>query len=234
MAIADLRKDYTLAGLRRRDLEADPIEQFRKWFDEARGLRTSGKLRMLAIRIFKALFLPDGVESVDVNAMTLATADKDGRPSARIVLLKGLDARGFQFFTNYESRKGRELTENCHAALVIYWPHLERQVCVAGVVQKLPAAESVAYFGSRPRGSQIGAWASHQGEVVADRSVLETKWQEAEARFPGEEVPMPPYWGGYVLAPSRIEFWQGRPNRLHDRFRYSRKGEAWAIERLAP
>ena len=171
----------------------------------------------------------------DVNAMTLATADKEGRPSARVVLLKGVDERGFIFFTNYDSRKGNELAENPQAALVFYWSDLERQVCVAGDVTRLPEAESEAYFKSRPRGSRIGAWASRQSEVVRDRTELEQKWQELEVQYPGEQVPKPPIWGGYILAPTRIEFWQGRPNRLHDRFRYSRQADkSWKIERLSP
>jgi pyridoxamine 5'-phosphate oxidase len=167
--------------------------------------------------------------------MTLATADKQGRPSARVVLLKGLDARGFIFYTNYNSRKGRELEANSEAALVFYWPDQEREVCVAGRVTKLPASESEAYFRSRPRGSQIGAWASDQSAVVRDRVELEQKWEQVEKRYPGKEVPCPAHWGGYVLAPARLEFWQGRPNRLHDRFRYARQSDgSWLIERLSP
>jgi pyridoxamine 5'-phosphate oxidase len=170
-----------------------------------------------------------------MNAMTLATADEQGRPSARIVLLKGVDRRGFIFYTNYDSRKGRELAGNPHAALVFYWGDQERQVCVAGEVQKLSREESEAYHNSRPRGSRIGAWASKQSEVVPDRAFLESQWAKYEAEFPGAEVPLPPYWGGYVLAPSRLEFWQGRPNRLHDRFRYARQpDDSWVIERLSP
>jgi pyridoxamine 5'-phosphate oxidase len=213
MAIADLRREYKKAGLRRADLDPNPIVQFKKWFDAAAA----------------------GGEAAEANAATLATADKKGLPSARIVLLKGVDDRGFAFFTNYESRKGRELSENPQAALVFYWPTWERQVCIAGEVAKLPRAESEAYFKTRPKGSRIATWASHQGEVVTDRAVLESRWKEWEAKYPGEDVPMPPYWGGYVLAPARIEFWQGRPSRLHDRFCYSKsEGGSWRIERLAP
>ena len=235
MSIADLRREYNLAGLRRRDLDPDPIAQFRRWFDQATGARASGRIRKCLIRIYKSLFLIQGTEQLDLNAMTLATADREGRPSARVVLLKGLDHRGFIFYTNYNSRKGRELEDNPQAALVFYWAEQERQVCVAGRVNQLPRAESEGYFHSRPRGSQIGAWASDQSAVVRDRGDLEHKWHEFEERFPGPEVPCPPHWGGYALRPERMEFWQGRPNRLHDRFRYTRQPDgAWAIERLSP
>ncbi len=219
MSIADLRRDYCLAGLRRKDLDTDPIVQFEKWFGQARAAHAS--------------LTRDKVE--DVNAMTLATADKQGRPSARVVLLKGVDQRGFIFFTNFQSRKGQELSENPHAAAVFYWPDLERQVCIAGEVTKLSWTESEAYFKTRPKGSRLAAWASTQSDVIANREVLEEKWKKLEAQYPGEDVPMPPYWGGYVLTPVRIEFWQGRPNRLHDRFRYSRlPDKGWQLERLAP
>jgi pyridoxamine 5'-phosphate oxidase len=219
MTIADLRREYNLAGLRRRDLEADPIAQFNKWFEQARS----------------ACARVAGAQLVDPTAMTLATADKQGRPSARIVLLKGVDERGFIFFTNYESRKGQELSENPHASLVFYWPDLERQVCIAGEVSRLSRAESEAYFKTRPKGSRLAAWASTQSEVIPDRAWLEEKCKKLEAQYPGEEILMPPYWGGYVVAPTRIEFWQGRPNRLHDRFRYTRlPDKGWRLERLAP
>ena len=212
MAIADLRREYERAGLRRADLDPDPIVQFKKWFEQATG---GG--------------------AAEANAATLATADKKSQPSARIVLLKGVDDRGFTFFTNYESRKGRELGENPQAALVFYWAAQERQVCISGDVTKLSRSESEAYFKTRPKGSRIATWASRQGEVVENRAVLEDRWKEWEAKHPGDEVPMPPYWGGYVLAPSRIEFWQGRPSRLHDRFCYSKAAAgAWRIERLSP
>jgi len=235
MSIADFRREYNLGGLRRSDLAPDPLTQFNQWFEQAANARAGGRVRRFFIRIYKSILLLTGNPPADVNAMTLATADKEGHPSARIVLLKGVDARGFMFFTNYESRKGRELTENPEAALVFYWPDLERQVCVAGSVTKLPQAESEAYFTSRPRGSRIAAWASNQSEVVPDRAALEKKWNELEAQYPGEKVPMPPYWGGYVLNPTRLEFWQGRPNRLHDRFRYSRAASnSWQLERLSP
>ena len=235
MTIADLRREYNLTGLRRKDLATDPIKQFETWFAQAAGMRTSGRLRELCIRIYKSVFLAGAGERSDVNAMTLATVDAEGRPSARIVLLKGVDQRGFIFYTNYQSRKGRELAGNANAALVFYWPEQERQVCVAGKVLQLPAGESDAYFASRPRGSRIAAWASEQSTVAADRSALEAQWQRYERQYPGADVPRPPHWGGYVLAPERVEFWQGRPNRLHDRFRYTRQPDStWRIERLSP
>jgi pyridoxamine 5'-phosphate oxidase len=235
MSIADLRREYNLTGLRRKDLHADPIVQFQRWFDQARNARASGRIRKFFVRLYKSLLLVGGVEPMDVNAMTLATADRQGHPSARVVLLKGLDERGFIFYTNYQSRKGRELADNPDAALVFYWSDLERQVCIAGRVSEVPAAESDAYFKTRPRGSRLAAWVSYQSDVVADRSVLEAKWKELEKQFPGEEVPRPPYWGGYVVRPYRVEFWQGRPNRLHDRFCYTRQADGpWLLERLAP
>jgi pyridoxamine 5'-phosphate oxidase len=235
MAIADLRHEYNFAGLRRADLDPDPMAQFAKWFEQAAGRRVAGRFRQSLIRAYKSLLQITGNQPIDVNAVTLATADKDGRPSARIVLLKGVDARGFIFFTNYESRKGRELTENPRASLVFYWPDQERQICVAGNVAKLPVAESEAYFKSRPRGSRLAAWASHQSDVIENRAVLEQRWKQLETQYPGNDVPMPEYWGGYVLAPEQIEFWQGRPSRLHDRFRYSKEAdETWRIERLSP
>jgi pyridoxamine 5'-phosphate oxidase len=235
MSIADLRREYNLTGLRRSDLEADPIAQFKQWFDQAAGTRASGRVRKFCIKLYKTVLMAGGAEPIDLTAMTLATADKEGRPSARIVLLKGVDQRGFVFYTNYDSRKGQELAENAQAALVFYWSEQERQVCVAGEVRKLPPAESEAYFKSRPRGSRIAAWASHQSAVVRDRAALEEKWKQSEAQYAGQEVPLPPYWGGYVVCPARIEFWQGRPNRLHDRFRYTRQPDkTWRIERLSP
>jgi pyridoxamine 5'-phosphate oxidase len=235
MSIADLRREYNLAGLRRRDLDSDAIAQFRRWFNQATGARASGRLRKFLIQIYKSLFMIQGVEQLDVNAMTLATSDRQGKPSARVVLLKGLDERGFMFYTNYNSRKGRELEENPQAALVFYWPEQERQVCVAGRVRRLPAAESESYFRTRPRGSRIGAWASDQSAAMHDRQELEDKWKEFEQKYPGEEIPCPAHWGGYVLDPERLEFWQGRPNRLHDRFRYTRQPDGgWKIERLSP
>jgi pyridoxamine 5'-phosphate oxidase len=214
MSLADIRREYNSGGLRRADLEANPIAQFQKWFAQAEAALTKNKL--------------------DVNAATLATADKKGIPSARIVLLKGLDGRGFTFFTNYDSRKGRELVENPNAALTFFWAELERQVGVMGLVEKVSRQESENYFKSRPRGSQLAAWASNQSEAVADRAVLEANWHELEKKFPNE-IPLPPNWGGFVLQPKRIEFWQGRPSRLHDRFSYTRQPDnSWKLERLAP
>ena len=211
MSIADLRKDYTLAGLRRAELDTDPIRQFQKWFQQA---------------------LDAGL--LEPTAMSLATADKQGRPSARIVLLKGVDERGFMFFTNYESRKGRELAANPHSALVFHWGELERQVRVRGTVGRISREESEKYFMGRPQGNKLGAWVSTQSEVISNRTVLEKRLEDFEQKYP-DAVPLPPFWGGYVLLPVDIEFWQGRLNRLHDRFCYTRQADgAWLIERLAP
>jgi pyridoxamine 5'-phosphate oxidase len=235
MSLADLRREYTLAGLRRKDLDPDPISQFQQWFDQANSARASGRWHKFLVRCYKRLLMIGGVEVVDINAMTLATVDPEGKPSARTVLLKGIDSRGFIFFTNYNSRMGRELAANPNAALVCYWPELERQVTIAGTVTKVQDPESDAYFASRPYGSRIGAWASDQSQIARDRTELEQKWKEYERRFPGPEVPRPANWGGYVLSPARLEFWQGRPNRLHDRFRYTRQADnSWLIERLSP
>jgi pyridoxamine 5'-phosphate oxidase len=210
MKIADLREEYKLARLDEGDVAPDPFDQFNRWFDEA----------------VKA-------EHPILNAMTLATVSAEGRPSARIVLLKGVDNGGFVFFTNYKSRKGRELTANPSAALVFYWHELEREVRIDGRVKKVSAQESDTYFGSRPLGSRHAAIASPQSEVVADRTTLETRFTEAATQS-GEQPARPPHWGGYRLIPDAIEFWQGRPNRLHDRLLYTRKGRSWQIERLAP
>jgi len=235
MAVANLRREYSVGGLNRQDLAADPLAQFQSWFGQASAAQSGSRWRQVGIALYKLWHALLGHAPVDVNAMVLATVSRDGQPSARTVLLKGVDPRGFIFFTNYGSRKGHELAENPNASLVFYWPNLERQVCVGGKVTKLPREESEAYFKSRPKGSRLAAWASSQSDVVADRPALEMKWQEVAARFLGEDVPLPPNWGGYALAPARIEFWQGRPNRLHDRFCYAKQGDgSWQIERLAP
>jgi len=234
MALADERREYSLGGLDRGDLADDPVEQFRRWYAEVHDPAGASWIRGVGIALYHLWHALLGRRPADAMAMILATADGRGRPSARTVLLKGIDDRGFAFFTTYESRKGRDLAENPRAALVFFWPALERQVLVSGAVSKLPPAESEAYFRSRPRGSRIAAWASRQTSVVDDRAQLEREWAEAAARFPGNDVPLPPYWGGYVLTPARIEFWQGRPNRLHDRFAYVLDDGRWTVQRLAP
>jgi pyridoxamine 5'-phosphate oxidase len=234
MNLSDFREDYQRGALDRAALGANPIAQFESWFREATGEQSQTRWRKIGIALFKLWSAICNHRPPDINAMTLATADKGGRPSTRTVLLKAVDERGFIFFTNYDSRKGRELAENPQAALTFFWSELERQVCVAGSVTKLPAAESESYFKTRPRGSRIGAWASSQSEPVPDRAFLEARWHELEKRFPGD-IPLPPNWGGYILKPERIEFWQGRPSRLHDRFSYSRQVDgSWKIERLSP
>ena len=234
MPLPDARREYSFGGLDRDDLSPDPLEQFTRWFGDVSESRRGGRLRRIGIALYDLWHALLGHPPVDVNAMVLATADRDGVPSARTVLLKGADGRGFIFFTNYDSRKGRELAENPHASLVFFWPGLERQVLVTGDVTKLPAEESDRYFRSRPRGSRIAAWASNQSAPVPDRAALEEQWRATDRRFPGDDVPLPPNWGGFMLAPRRIEFWQGRPNRLHDRFCYTREASGWRIERLAP
>ena len=209
--LADLRKEYTRAGLTESDVAPDPVEQFRRWFDEA---------------------LRAGLH--EPNAMTVATATSDGRPSARVVLLKGFDGRGFVFYTNYEGRKGRELEENPRAALLFYWGELERQVRIEGAVFRVSKDESDAYYASRPRGSRLGAWASEQSRVVEGREVLESRVGDLEAEYAGREVPRPVFWGGYRVEPEVAEFWQGRENRLHDRIVYRRGDGGWEAERLQP
>ena len=210
MSLADLRKDYLRARFDESDADPDPLAQFRMWFDEA----------------LKA-------ELPEPNAMTLATATPDGFPSARIVLLKSVEHGGFTFFTNYESRKGRELAANPRASLLFHWVELERQVRIEGSVDRVPAEESDDYYRVRPLGSRIGAWASQQSEILPDRITLEAKVEAAKIRH-GDDPPRPPHWGGYRLLPSALEFWQGRASRLHDRLRYVPNGTAWRIERLSP
>ena len=232
MNIANLRKDYRAGEIHDARLAADPLAQFQSWFSDATG--PGSRWRKISIALYKLWNALLGHTPADVNAMTLATVDEEGRPSTRTVLLKGADERGFIFFTNYESRKGRELSANPNAALTFFWPELERQVSVAGTVTKLSREESEIYFKSRPRGSQIGAWASNQTSAVESRVVLEQLWQQAAEKFPGD-IPLPPSWGGYVLTPARIEFWQGRASRLHDRFSYTRQQDGqWKIQRLSP
>ena len=234
MNLSDFREDYRRGSLDRTALEANPIAKFESWFQAAAGEESQSRWRKLGIALYKLWSALCNHRPPDINAMTLATVDRNGKPSTRTVLLKTVDERGFIFFTNYDSRKGRELAENPNAALTFFWPDLERQVCVAGTIMKLPVAESDRYFKTRPRGSRIGAWVSNQSEPVPDRAFLEAKWRELEKKFPGD-VPLPPNWGGYILNPERIEFWQGRPSRLHDRFSYSRQPDgSWKIERLAP
>jgi len=231
MALAEIRREYSLGGLNRADLDANPVAQFNRWFAQASG---GSRWRKIGIALYKLWHALLGHVPIDVNSMVLATVDKAGRPSTRAVLLKGVDERGFVFYTNYDSRKGLELAENPNAALTFYWPDLERQVCVAGTVSKISREESEAYFKSRPRGSRLATWASNQRDVVADRAALDAKWDEMAAKFAGD-VPLPPNWGGYVLKPERIEFWQGRPNRLHDRFCYTRQPDnSWKLERVSP
>jgi len=211
MNVSDVRREYGLAGLSEEDLAADPIAQLRLWLDQARE-----------------------VYPEEFTSMTLATVDREGRPSARVVLLKGLDERGLVFYTNYDSRKGRELAENPRAALVFYWAALDRQVRIEGTVERTSREESAAYFISRPLGSRLGAWASPQSRPIAGRGELARRLREAGERF-GEAVPLPESWGGYRVRPETVEFWQGRPSRLHDRLRYSLSaGGGWRIERLAP
>jgi pyridoxamine 5'-phosphate oxidase len=209
--IADIRKDYKLQVLEESSVHEDAIKQFGSWWDDA---------------------LESGID--EVNAFTLATADANGKPSARILLLKGFDENGFIFFTNYESHKGRELAINPSACMVFFWKELERQVRIEGRTEKISAEASDEYFNSRPEGSRIGAWASPQSSTITTREVIEENAKRYERKFSGGNIARPPHWGGYCLRPHLIEFWQGRPSRLHDRIQYTGTNSGWTIERLAP
>ena len=209
--LAALRRDYALATLDARDVDPDPIRQFERWFADATAARV-----------------------LEPNAMTLSTATRDGVPSARIVLLKGVAANGFAFYTDYRSRKGAELAENPLAALTFLWKEIERQVRVTGSVSRVSTQESEAYFRTRPAGSQLGAWASHQSAVLGSREELEARVQDVAQRFQGGDIPLPPHWGGFRVLPDEIEFWQGRTSRLHDRLLYRREESGWDISRLSP
>ena len=211
MSIADIRTEYRLHALSEQDVAADPIAQFARWFEEAVNAAV-----------------------VEPNAMCLATATPDAYPSARMVLLKGFDARGFVFYTDYRSRKGQELADNPHASLCFFWGELERQVRINGAVQRVSRAESDAYFQSRPLPSRVGAWTSHQSMVLTDRSALEQQLAANEARFASGDVPLPEHWGGFRIIPEELEFWQGRESRLHDRIQFRREAGAWVKRRLSP
>ena len=212
MAIADIRKDYQLQSLSEADVAESPVAQFAKWWDDA----------------VKS-------EIDEVNAMTLATVNESGVPSARIVLLKGYDENGFIFFTNYNSNKGSELEKNANACLVFFWKELERQVRITGIAEKISTEDSIAYFNSRPDGSKIGAWASPQSLAVAGKAWLKETFDFYRERFKHGEIPKPPHWGGYRVKPGKVEFWQGRPSRMHDRIQYTLQADGkWGIERLAP
>jgi len=206
-----IRHDFAKQTLDETDVNANPILQFEKWFEEAVGAQV-----------------------IDPNAMTVCTATIEGKPSARIVLLRSINENGFIFYTNYTSRKGSEIEMNPNCAMVFFWPELERQIRIEGVLQKQTAEESNIYFNSRPHESKIGAWVSEQSKVISSREVLNKEYEKISEKYPNENVPRPPHWGGYLLKPISIEFWQGRPNRLHDRILYSLKNNSWKIERLSP
>lgn len=211
MDIGDLRNEYSGEPFRRADLDPNPVQQFAKWFGQARE-----------------------VQQPEVNACTIATAGLDGRPNARTVLLKYFDADGFVFFTNLQSRKAREMAENPSVAMLFFWQTLERQACIRGKAERVSATEAMKYFARRPRNSQLGAWVSEQSAVISTRSVLEMKMEEFKRKFAAGEVPLPSFWGGFRVRPEEVEFWQGRASRLHDRFRYRLVDDTWVIERLAP
>ena len=212
ISVADIRKDYTLQGLSEADADPNPFKQFHIWFNQALQAQ-----------------LPEP------NAMTVATVTADGKPRARVVLLKNFDASGFVFYTNYKSHKGQELADNPQAALVFWWAELERQVRIEGRVEKVSEPESDEYFHSRPKSSRLGAWVSNQSQIIESREVLETQLQELTAKYEHQDVPRPPHWGGFRVVPAVIEFWQGRPSRLHDRLQYVRVSETdWVVERLSP
>lgn len=210
-SLADTRTDYTSGKLERTDLDSNPYILFQNWYDEA-----------------------DTHVSIDANAMVLSTVDESHRPDSRVVLLKGLESERFIFYTNYESVKGQQIELNPHVSLLFFWKELQRQVRIDGLASKISEEESTYYFHSRPRESQIGAWASHQSKPLADRLSLESSYERFEAEFEGKDIPKPDYWGGYAVEAYRFEFWQGRASRLHDRFTYSQEGGEWNINRLAP
>ena len=211
MDISDYRREYTQKGMSRESLLATPFLQFELWFQQACK-----------------------VDIIDANAMTLATVSAEGKPSIRTVLLKTFDDKGFVFFTNYSSQKAKEIENNSNVALLFPWTELERQVEISGKAEKISTAESLKYFASRPEGSQLGAWVSHQSSVISTRQALDMQWAKMKEKFNSGKIPLPDFWGGYRVIPEKIEFWQGRVNRLHDRFEYHRKNDSWEIHRLAP